>query len=122
MRNLRPAHGATTHWPTHSHGCRAMWKAILSRRPTLALLALLAFTAGIRSLAVTRPLLGNFAVKNVVYAMMARNWATGRAPAWRPTVDCLAGGERSLHLLELPVSAYVSGSLWLLLGGSLEVW
>ena len=55
-------------------------------------------------------------MKNAVNAMMARNWATGRAPAWLPTLDCLAGDERSLHLLELPLSAYVSGALWLLLG------
>ena len=28
-------------------------------------------------LAIGRPLVGNFATKNVVYAMIARNWAEG---------------------------------------------
>jgi hypothetical protein len=95
----------------------------MTRRTKLGLLLLVALTAGVRLPGVTRPLLGNFATKNVVYAMSARNWALGRAPAWLPTVDCLAAdGQRSLHMLEVPVSAYVSGGLWNLLGGSLDVW
>lgn len=94
----------------------------MSRRSAIALVLLLTFAAGVRSLGVCRPLLGNFATKNVVYAMIARNWAAGRAPAWLPTLDCLANGQRSLHLLEYPVSAYLAGGLWWAVGGSLDAW
>ena len=85
-------------------------------------LALLALAAAVRLPGIERPLTGNFATKNVVYAMIARNWAEGRAGLLEPTLDCLVGGHRSLHLLEFPVSAYLSGLLWKGLGGSLEVW
>ncbi|HUT08956.1 MAG TPA: glycosyltransferase family 39 protein [Thermoguttaceae bacterium] len=84
--------------------------------------ALLALTAAVRLIAVTRPLLGNFATKNVVYAMIARNLAEGRASLWYPMLDVLAGGERSWHMLEFPVSAYLTAGLWHVLGGSLDVW
>jgi len=83
---------------------------------------LLALTAAVRLLGITRPLLGNFATKNCVYAMIARNWAEGRAGLFSPTVDVLKGGSRSWHMLEFPVSAYLTGGLWKMLGGSLEVW
>ena len=83
----------------------------------LLLLALVVRLPGI-----TRPLVGNFATKNVVYAMIARNWAEGRSDFRYPTLDCLAGGQRSLHMLELPCSAYLTGWLWKTLGGSLDVW
>lgn len=69
-----------------------------------------------------RPLLGSFSTKNLTYAMIARNWVEGRASIWRPTMDCLVGGQRGLHLLELPVSAYLSGTAWRLFGGSLDAW
>ena len=85
-------------------------------------LALLAIAAAVRLPGIERPLTGNFATKNVVYAMIARNWAEGRAGLLEPTLDCLVGGHRSLHLLEFPVSAYLSGLLWKGLGGSLDVW
>jgi 4-amino-4-deoxy-L-arabinose transferase-like glycosyltransferase len=82
----------------------------------------LVLALGLRLPALGRPLLGNFATKSVVYAMIARNWVEGRAD-WRyPTVDCLIGGHRSLHMLELPVAAYLTGWLWSLGGGSLDVW
>lgn len=71
---------------------------------------------------VSRPLVGNFATKSATYAMIARNWALGRAPIWRPTTDCMAGGDRGWHLLEVPVAAYVAGAGWALCGGSLDVW
>jgi 4-amino-4-deoxy-L-arabinose transferase-like glycosyltransferase len=77
---------------------------------------------GVRLLAIDRPLVGNFATKNVVYAMIARNWVEGRASFWLPRIDCLCGGQRGLHLLELPLSAYLAGGLWRLAGGSLDVW
>jgi hypothetical protein len=79
-------------------------------------------TAVLRLPGIERPLTGNFATKNAVYAMIARNWAMGRAGVFQPTLDCLVGGQRSLHLLELPVSAYLSGLLWKGFGGSLDVW
>lgn len=69
-----------------------------------------------------RPLLGHFATKNVTYAMIARNWVLGRASFWHPTMDCMAGGDRGWHLLEVPVSAYLAGAGWSIFGGSLDVW
>jgi 4-amino-4-deoxy-L-arabinose transferase-like glycosyltransferase len=83
---------------------------------------LLALSAAVRLPGIGRPLLGNFATKNVVYGMIARNWAEGNASAWYPTLDCLVGGERSLHMVEFPVSAYLTGMAWWLAGGSLDVW
>jgi 4-amino-4-deoxy-L-arabinose transferase-like glycosyltransferase len=85
-------------------------------------LLVLLLTAAIRLPGVDRPLLGNFSTKNLTYAMIARNWVEGRASFWRPTMDCLVGGERGLHLLELPVSAYLSGAAWSACGGSLDAW
>lgn len=82
----------------------------------------LALTIALRTPGLTRPLLGNFATKSVVYAMMVRNWVEGRADLWHPTIDCLVGGHRSLHMAEFPVSAYLTGLGWRLLGGSLDVW
>jgi len=83
---------------------------------------LLALTAAVRLPGVTRPLLGSFATKNCVYAMMARNWAQGRASPWYPTVDVLAGGRRGWQMIEFPVSAYLSGGLCSMFGGPLDLW
>lgn len=69
-----------------------------------------------------RPLLGNFATKNVAYAMIAQNWATGHAPLWHPTLHVLRDGGPGLHLLEVPLAAYVAGGLWHTFGGSLDFW
>ena len=93
-------------------------------RPSLCwlLAGLLLLTLLVRLPGVARPLVGNFATKNVVYAMIARNWAEGRSDFRYPTLDCLAAGQRSLHMLELPCSAYLTGWLWKTLGGSLDVW
>lgn len=92
-------------------------------RADLALaLALAALTVALRLPGVTRPLVGVFATKNVVYAMIARNFARGDA-GWRlPAVDVLVGGAPGLHLLEVPLSAYAAGLLWRTCGGSLDVW
>ncbi len=87
-----------------------------------ALCVLLAVTAVVRCVGITRPLLGNFATKNVVYAMIARNWAQGNADLWHPTLDLLCGGQRGWHMVEFPVSAYLTAGLWQTLGGSLDVW
>jgi len=86
------------------------------------LLAVMLVAFVVRVPGIQRPLTGNFATKNVVYAMIARNWAEGRAGLLEPTLDCLVGGQRSLHLLEFPVSAYVSGLGWRAFGGPLELW
>jgi hypothetical protein len=87
-----------------------------------AMSVVLLLALGVRLVALGRPLVGNFATKNVVYGMIARNLVEGRAELWLPTVDCLRGGERGLHLLEVPVSAYLAGGAWKIFGGSLDVW
>ncbi|MEX2120837.1 MAG: glycosyltransferase family 39 protein [Pirellulales bacterium] len=96
--------------------------ATRSARCAWILCGLLLLTAAVRLPGLNRPLAGNFATKNVIYAMIARNWAEGRAPAWLPTVDCIEGGERGWHLLEVPVSAYLTGLAWRCCGGSLDAW
>jgi hypothetical protein len=83
---------------------------------------LVVLAIAVRMPAIDRPLVGEFATKNAVYGMIARNWALGRASLARPTVDCLVGGERGLHLVEVPLSAYAAGGLWRALGGSLDAW
>lgn len=92
----------------------------------LAFAALLVATAAVRCGSLDRPLVGHFATKNVVYAMIARNWANGLAPAWYPTLDCLKGGQRAWHLLEVPLAAYAAGLAWKSIGpwtgGGLEFW
>ncbi|MDD4267625.1 MAG: hypothetical protein GXY25_06690 [Pirellulaceae bacterium] len=89
--------------------------------PALVLF-LVVFATAYRSLGITRPLVGNFSTKSVIYAMIARNWAEGRAGLFYPTMDVLVGGQRSLHMLEFSVSAQLTGALWRWLGGSLDVW
>jgi 4-amino-4-deoxy-L-arabinose transferase-like glycosyltransferase len=92
-------------------------------KPTLAaVLLLVLLTAAVRLPGVQRPLLGNFATKNVAYAMIARNWASGEAWPWFPTLDLLADGRPAWHLLEVPLSAYLAGGMWRLCGGSLDLW
>ena len=93
-----------------------------SPRLTAIFWALLVLAAAVRLVGIDRPLVGNFATKNVVYAMVARNWAQGRTDLRYPMLDCLVGGRRSLHMLEFPASAYLTGSLWRVFGGSLDIW
>ncbi len=83
---------------------------------------LLVLSVAVRVPGIERPLVGNFSTKNVVYGMIARNWAEGRAGILYPTLDCVAGGQRSLHMLEFPVSAYLTAVAWKTLGGSLDIW
>ena len=83
---------------------------------------LMVLTTAVRLIGISRPLLGNFATKNVVYAMIARNWAEGRSGLCYPMLDCLRDGQRSLHMVEFPVAAYLTGWLWKLFGGSLDIW
>lgn len=93
-----------------------------ARHPAWAFWLVLGLAVAIRVPGMGRPLLGDFATKNVVYAMVARNWALGRTTLGRPMVDCLGQGGRMLHLVDLPVAAYAAGGLWKTLGGSLDVW
>lgn len=98
-------------------------------------LALVMLTLVLRLPGVLRPLTGNFSTRAVTNAMMARNWALGRASLLYPQLDVLpqaaASGEsaaavalpqRSLHMVEFPVSAYLTGICWRLCGGSLDAW
>jgi 4-amino-4-deoxy-L-arabinose transferase-like glycosyltransferase len=92
----------------------------MSTWPAVAALVLL--TVLLRVGGIDRPLVGHFATKNAIYAMIARNWALGRSPFWLPMTDFLAGGQRGWHLLEIPIAAYVAGAGWAVCGGSLDVW
>jgi predicted membrane-bound mannosyltransferase len=85
-------------------------------------LLLVAVTAAVRLPGVARPLVGHFATKNVAYATIARNWARGQASFWCPTLDVLVEGQPGVHLLEVPLSAYLAGALWWMLGGNLDIW
>ena len=93
-----------------------------SRYFSAILLALLLLTVVYRSVGITRPLVGNFSTKSVIYGMIARNWAEDRAGLFYPTMDVLVGGERSLHMLEFSVSTQLTGALWKWFGGSLDIW
>lgn len=96
--------------------------AALPRGVVLALLAIVVLAAAVRAGGLTRPLVGHYATKNAVYAMVARQWALGEAPWDRPTLDVLQGGQRAWHLLEVPWPAYVAGFGWRHVGGSLDAW
>lgn len=96
--------------------------AASSHRIWPSLVCLVLVCVALRVPGITRPLVGHFATKNATYAMIARNWALGRAPLWRPTTDCMAGGDRGWHLLEVPLAAYLAGAGWAICGGSLDVW
>ena len=113
---LQPQPRPTTWWEER---LLSMQRLLCQRWGIIALLLL---ALAYRSAAIERPLVGYFATKNVIYGMIARNWARGEATWDRPTLDVLKAGYKSWHLLEVPVAAYVAGSAWRLLGGSLDVW
>ncbi len=96
-------------------------RQIAGRAPQ-PILWLVIFAVLVRLPGINRPLVGNFATRNVVSAMVARNWAEGRASLWYPTLDCLGGGGRQWILLEFPASTYITGLLWRWFGGSLDAW
>ena len=96
--------------------------ATTDRGLLIKLAVLLLATVTFRAVAIERPLVGHFATKNVVYAMIARNWVRGEASFFRPTIDVLVNGQKGWHLLEVPLSAYVAGAGWHYLGGSLDAW
>lgn len=83
---------------------------------------LLAASVLLRVGGLARPLLGHFSSKSVLYAMIARNWATGRSSWLLPRVDCLCDGQRGLHLVDYPVAAWPAALGWKMFGGSLDVW
>ncbi len=109
--------------PTESPSRRvALREGEKTHRGGAVLAMLLLLTVALRLPGINRPLVGNFATKNAVYGMIARNWARGEAGFWQPTLDVIRGQRRAWHLVEVPVSAYVTGSLWRVFGGSLDVW
>lgn len=100
--------------------CRQLSTDAASRRWIVALV--LAVVA-VRAVTITQPLVGNFATKQAAYAMIARNWAVGRAPIEQPTIDCLSSdGERAWHLMEWPATAYLTATAYRWFGGSIDVW
>lgn len=86
------------------------------------LFVLLLATLAVRIVGIDRPLTGTFATKSAVHAMVARNWALGRAPYYQPTIDLLTGNERSWHLMEWPAASFVAAMGWKWFGGSLDAW
>ncbi len=86
------------------------------------LFLLLALAAAVRLPGINRPLLGNFATKQAIYGMIARNWVLGRAELAYPTLDVLQGGHRALQMVEMPVSVYATATGWWMFGGPLDVW
>lgn len=86
------------------------------------LFLLLFATLAVRIVGIDRPLTGTFATKSAVHAMVARNWALGRAPFYQPTIDLLTDHERSWHLMEWPVEAFAAAMGWKFFGGSLDAW
>ncbi|MDP2923620.1 MAG: glycosyltransferase [Candidatus Omnitrophota bacterium] len=65
----------------------------------------------VRFVGIVRPLLGNFATKNVVYAMIAKNFAADPKTILYPTLDVLMNNKPSLHMTEWPFFAYFIGLL-----------
>lgn len=88
------------------------------------IISITALVIAVRLIGATQPLVGTFATKHCVYAMIARNWAEGRAPFWQPTLDCLApsSDERAWHLMEWPASAFVAACGYKWFGGHLDLW
>lgn len=87
--------------------------------PWIVLLLSMAF----RMLGICRPLLGNFAVYQTAYAMIARFFAEGHFQTiFYPQVNILVNGQPSLHLLYYPVSALIAALGSSFLGGTLDFW
>ncbi|MCE9606325.1 MAG: glycosyltransferase family 39 protein [Planctomycetia bacterium] len=107
--------------PGISRAFAVAWNSVRAIGAT-PLFCLLLATFVVRIGGIDRPIVSTFATKSAVYAMVARNWALGRAPVWRPTIDCVADGERAWHLMEWPAPAYAAGLGWSLFGGSLDAW
>ena len=114
--------GVETHHSPHGAPPGYFARLRAGRTDRVAIVVLVCLTILLRIPGIGRPLVGQFATKNAIYAMIARNWVMGRSPFWLPTTDCMAGGDRGWHLLEVPLAAYLAGAGWRICGGSLDVW
>ena len=65
----------------------------------------------VRMIGITRPLLGNFATKGVVYAMIARNFASDPGTLFYPTLGVMINGKPALHMTEWPFFSYFVGAV-----------
>ncbi len=87
------------------------------------IILVLVFSALIRSLAITKPLLGNFSSYQTVWAMMARFMEReGFRDLLNVKVNILVNGQPGLHLLSYPLASLVAALLHRLGGGSLDFW
>jgi hypothetical protein len=68
------------------------------------------------------PFLGNFATKEIVYAMIAKNFVLEPSRFLFPTLDMLRFGQPSYHLLEWPWPAYLIGLIDKGFPGNIEFW
>jgi len=83
----------------------------------------LVFSALVRSLAITKPLLGNFSSYQTVWAMMARFMEReGFRDLLNVKVNVLVNGQPGLHLLSYPLASLVAALLHAIGGGSLDFW
>ncbi len=83
----------------------------------------LLLSVALRMLGIFRPLLGNFAVYQTAYAMIARFFVEGNFKTiFYPQVNILVNGKPSLHLLYYPISALIAALGSRFLGGTLDFW
>lgn len=88
----------------------------------VALFLVLLITFAIRTPGLSRPLLGNFSTRAVVSGMIARNLVHGEASLLYPRLDVIVNGQASYHLMECPVSVYLTSAIWTCLGGNIDIW
>ena len=88
----------------------------------VALFLVLLLTFAIRIPGLSRPLLGNFSTRAVVSGMIARNLVHGEASLLYPRLDVIVNGQASYHLMECPVSVYLTSAIWKCLGGNIDIW
>ncbi len=88
----------------------------------VALFLVLLLTFAIRIPGLSRPLLGNFSTRAVVSGMIARNLVHREASLLYPRLDVIVNGQASYHLMECPVSVYLTSAIWKCLGGNIDIW
>ena len=88
----------------------------------IALFLVLMITFAIRIPGISRPLLGNFSTRAVVSGMIARNLVQGETSLLYPRLDVIVNGQASYHLMECPVSVYLTSAIWKCLGGNIDIW
>jgi 4-amino-4-deoxy-L-arabinose transferase-like glycosyltransferase len=54
--------------------------------------------------------------------MIARNLVHGEASLLYPRLDVIVNGQASYHLMECPVSVYLTSAIWKCLGGNIDIW